>query len=137
MDFLRQIRTRGWQSTKAEKPEDRERSSWISPNGDWYNVPFADHPIFAKYVIRDLYPAYKDMKIRECGFTLIHKFNWLSIHHDWSVGTVISDFENMTPDQYVVLYEFFGNETLFRGWTIKSMWKKSKFNDTQYLNTIK
>lgn len=131
---------RDWRKLKAKTPEDREWSSWIAPNGDWYNCPFADHPFFAAYVLQDEFPdkvPYETsisggkselIDYRKCGDVLAWELGWILVHHDWAFGVIITGSKNMSPDQYTVLLEVFGDMRLFRGWTIKQFWKKSIYN---------
>jgi len=132
---------RNWKSLRAKNPDEREASSWIAPNGDWYNCPFADHPIFAAYVLQDEYPDKVPWDVRfdgersdfpdyrKCGSVLV-EMGWLLVHYDYAVGCIITGKKNMTVDQYAVLYEYWGDSQLFRGWTIKSMWRDSINNQS-------
>lgn len=124
------LMTEGWQSREAKKEQDRKRSCWISPDGKWYNVSFCDHQIFAFYVFRDLYPEMKHegglcVDFENAG-DILKKKGWIIIHHDWGSGTWIQGWKNMTAKQYKVLYAFFKDEKLFRGWTISLLYREKK-----------
>lgn len=122
--FLDKMRNEGWRSVEAKNKDQRERSSWISPDGKWYNVPFADHQIFAHYVLKDKYQ--KETEIDKAGDLLSREFHWILIHHEWITGTILMGANHMTFKQYKVLLEFFGDEPLFRGWTIKRFYDKAR-----------
>ena len=130
--------THDWRSLLAKKPKDRKASSWIAPNGDWYNCPFADHSIFAAYVLQDEYsdkvPYEKSISgngfsehidYRKCGDILAWKCGWLLVHYDIAFGCIITGSKNMTVDQYAVLYEYWKDTRLFRGWTVRKLWENS------------
>jgi len=115
-----------WRGLEAKTKEEKRRSCWIAPKGEWFNVLFAEHTIFAIYVLEDLYPAeYPKDDLSESG-VILRKKGWILVHDDWASGTILYGWENMTPDQYIVLYDFFGDEPLFRGWTIKRFWERAK-----------
>jgi len=117
--------TEGWRSREAKRKKDRKASSWISPDGKWYNIPFCDHQMFAYYVIKDLYPEHKDVSFDKAGDVLV-KNGWILIQSTWATGTILRGWKKMTPKQYKVLYATFGNEPLFRGWTIALLYRESK-----------
>lgn len=130
IDFLDQIRNKGWQSVEAKTSEERERSCWVSPDGKWYNVPHAEHATFAKFVADDLYPELKKSKFLgiafdEAGKILADK-GWVLVFHNIYDGTIMRGYQKMNMKQYKVLQEFFGNERLFRGWTIRALWERAR-----------
>jgi len=122
--------TNNWQDCEAKKRGYREASSWISPNGKWYNVPFALHEHFAYCVLKSLKPP-KDVHeeidmINDAAKTLMEDYHWLFIHDDWASGTIINGTQHMTEAQYHILLETFGDRPLFRGLTVKRMWENRK-----------
>lgn len=121
-DILAVLHSFGWRELEVKTKRKRERSSWISPEGKWYNVPFSHHNIFALYVCKDLFPK-EEMGIRDDkGPTVLMQNGWIRIYHDWISGTIIRGYEHMNEKQYKELLSFFGEECLFRGWTVKAMW---------------
>jgi hypothetical protein len=121
-DILAVCHGYGWRELKARSKKKRERSSWIDPEGNWYNVPFSHHNIFAHYVCEELFPK-EDLGIldRE-GPSILLRNGWISIYHDMFTGTILRGYAHMNEKQYKQLLSFFGDEMLFRGWTIRAMW---------------
>ncbi len=123
-DFIENLVVKGWKIAEVKAKEDRERSCWIAPDGTWYNVPFADHEVFAEEVVKTLFPKESPKDFRDSGAILL-SHGWLDIHHDWMVGTVVTGSKKMSKQQFDVLYEFFGDEMLFRGWTIPQLYAEA------------
>jgi len=127
--------TKGWRSLEAKTKKKREASCWVSPDGKWYNVPYCEHQIFAYYVFRELYPEMKEAKdilasgvdFQNAGDILRNK-GWILIESTWAFGIILRGYKNMTAKQYRVLYEYFGNQKLFRGWTIPLLYREKKGN---------
>lgn len=112
----------GWRELETPTNKKRQRSAWISPEGKWYNVSFSHHNIFALYVCRELFPNEDLGCLEDKGPTILINHGWLSIYHDWCVGTVLRGYQHMNEKQYKTLLSFFKEEQLFRGWTIRAMW---------------
>lgn len=130
MDFLNQMRNKGWKSVEAKTLEERERSCWVSPDGKWYNVPFSEHMTFAKFVTDDLFPEIEKSEflgecLEEANKILIDK-GWILIFHNIMDGTILRGYPKMNMKQYKVLQEFFGDERLFRGWTVRALWERAR-----------
>jgi len=129
--FEHRLITEGWRSLEAKTKKKKERSCWINPEGHWYNCPFAEHQIFAYYVVKDIYKeecneeGHSGIDFENAG-DILRKEGWILIHHDPFTGTVINGFRNMNIKQYKVLYAYFGNERLFRGWTITLLYKEAQ-----------
>jgi len=125
--FEHELIINGWKSLEAKTKDKKENSCWVSPDGKWYNVPFAEHQTFAFYVLKELKPpvGYKEElnQIDKAG-DLLSEMGWILVHDDVAFGTIIHNSENMTRQQFNVLYEHFKETILFRGWTIKSLWKE-------------
>lgn len=121
--------SKGWRSFEAKRKKDRKRSCWVSPDGKWYNVAFSDHQLFAFHVFRDLYPKEKSglncVDFDNAG-DVLKKKGWICIQHTWAFGTIVQGWKNMTLKQYKVLYAYFKNEKLFRGWTIPLLYREKK-----------
>lgn len=119
----------GWQSREAKKNKKRECSCWISPDGKWYNVPYCEHQMFAYYVVKDIYSEeltdHIGKDFQNAGDVLV-KRGWILIHPDYGFGTLIRGWKQMTPKQYKVLYAYFKNQRLFRGWTIPLLYREKK-----------
>jgi len=114
-----------WRETLAKKPGQRKSNCWISPRGDWYNVVMADHEPFAISYMKDQYGESYDW--RKAGEALMDR-GWLYVQSDVISGVIVRGSDHMSPDQYMVLYEYWGDTMLFRGWCIKTLWEKSKYN---------
>lgn len=111
-----------WRERLVSKKKDRKENCWISPEGDWYNVPYADHQVFAMRVVQELYPTdYTEYwkSIKEFGTTLI-KYGWVYVESTIWTGTIIMGTMNTT--QHKVLKQYWGNTPLFRGWTIDALY---------------
>lgn len=112
----------GWKVLEASSNKKRERSAWISPEGKWYNVPFSHHNIFALYVCKELFPKEDLGVLDDRGPSILLNHGWISIYHDWYSGTILRGYQHMNEKQYEKLQSFFGEERLFRGWTVRAMW---------------
>jgi hypothetical protein len=121
-DTLAVLHSFGWCELEARTKKGRERSAWISPEGKWYNVPFGDHNIFALYVCQELFPKEEMGILDDRGPEVLVKNGWIRIYHDWVSGTIIRGYQHMNKEQYEELLSFFGEERLFRGWTVRAMW---------------
>jgi hypothetical protein len=107
--------------------KEREEAAFIDPKGVWWNVPFANHQAFANWMVCEKYPeydGYTDYKGNRATDVLVQK-GWLLINNTHDFGTTIVG--NMNADQYVVLYEFFGNRPLVNG-TVRALWRESPLN---------
>ena len=113
-----------WRETLVKNPDDRRNNCWISPQGDWYNVDMADHEPFAIAYMKDRYG--ESYEWRKAGEALMDK-DWLYVQSDVISGVIVRGSTHMTPDQYMVLYDYWGDTMLFRGWRIKTLWEKSKY----------
>jgi hypothetical protein len=127
-DVLNRLRNFGWQCFEIKKPKNRDGNCWVSPDGKWYNVGPVNHQMFAYYVMLELEgiteeERYRDIRDRleNAGDYLI-KHGWIYIEDTWMTGTILRGYQKMTEKQYKVLKESFGNQRLFRGWTIRAMW---------------
>lgn len=121
-DILAVCHSFGWRELEAPTKKNRERSSWISPEGKWYNVPFSHHNIFALFVCKELYPNETLGVCEARGPEILLKNGWVSIYHDAWTGTILRGYAHMNEKQYRELLSFFKDEMLFRGWTIRAMW---------------
>ena len=122
MTLLQTIKEKGWRSLEAKKSNDKKASCWVSPNGEWYNCGFAGHPIFAKYVIKELYPSQMPEDTEGCNLVLI-KIGWIAVYDDPFTGTIVR-LQKMSEKQFKTLYAFFGDEPLFRFNTIRSLYNQ-------------
>ena len=114
-----------WRKDLAKTKGERKHRCWISPQGDWYNVTLAAHEPFAISYMKD--KLGEDYNGRGAGQALMN-MGWLSIQFDGVKGVIVRGSDHMTPDQYMVLYEYWESVKLFGGWKIKDLWEKSKYN---------
>jgi hypothetical protein len=112
----------GWKVLESPSKKKRRVSCWVSPEGKWYNVPFSHHNIFALYVCKELFPKENLGCLEDGGPSILLKNGWISVYHDVYTGTVLRGYQRMNAKQYKELLSFFGDERLFRGWTIRAMW---------------
>ena len=125
-----QLETEGWRSFEAKTKKDRSPSCWISPEGKWYNVPVAYHTIFAYRVVKELKHINEGEELihvveimRMAGDVLVREYKWILVEDDYfGCGIILRGYQHMSKAQYKVLKESFGDQRLFRGWTIKAMW---------------
>lgn len=124
-----------WKSLKVDRPDEREVSCFVSPSAEWYNVDYGQHWEFCKAVLKDLYGQSYGTPIEELRMlnnggqrvveNELHERGWVWVHADPMVGVVVRG--RMNEKQHKVLKEFFGDERLFRGWTIdKLYYEKSR-----------
>jgi len=88
----------------------------------------ADHEPFAKAYMMDQFG--ESYEWRKAGEALMAK-DWLYVQSDVISGVIVLGSEHMTPDQYMVLLEYWGDTMLFRGWSINSLWKGSKYHPSK------
>lgn len=103
-----------WRDMVCTNKKKREESAFISPNGDWYNVPYASHARFAAEVISEIYNSVGDES------DLVDKHGWIQVHRSHPATLILGT--NMTFRQYTVLKEYFGDEKLAYGHTIDGMY---------------
>jgi len=103
-----------------------ESSGWIDPKGNWWSVPFAEHKMFAQWMLFNEYKAYAGYAFynhSDRATDVLVQRGWLLIHTDPTSGTSIQG--DMNIEQYVTLTKSFSNRILFRGWTVKALWRES------------
>jgi hypothetical protein len=97
-------------------PSEREASAFISPKGDWYNVPYGLHDTFA---------AEMGLVDPE-GWFEINKTSWCYVHFDSRLG-MAQLFGRMNYNQFKVLKEFWGAKTDFNGFmTIEQLYYEQR-----------
>ena len=114
-----------WRERLVKTPESRKDNCWISPRGEWYNCDPTDHEEFAESVCLDLYG--KEYDLRHAGENLVWEHEWIYVSSNLFEGTHVRGQQHMTPDQYMVLKEHWGDTRMFRGWTVDMMWAESKY----------
>ena len=121
---LEKYDTDGWCIAKGE---DRKTSALIDPKGVWWNVKFANHQSFANWTIWKNYPeydGYTDFEENRAVDVLV-QLGWLLVNDQHGYGeSIVGD---MNVDQYMALYEVFGNRVLRNG-TVKALWRESPLN---------
>ena len=115
---------RDYEWIEAKTKAERKASCHISPCGRWYNVLFGEHFLFTKAVAKQIY-GYKGRDEIEAENILKEK-GWLWIHDDIMNGTIVNNQKKMNLNQYKILKESFGNQPLFRGWTIDAMYDEAR-----------
>jgi len=106
---------------------DRGNSAFVDPKGVWWNVKFASHQSFANWTIWKNYPeydGYTDFEENRAVDVLV-QLGWLLVNDQHGYGeSIVGD---MNVDQYMALYEVFGNRVLRNG-TVKALWRESPLN---------
>lgn len=115
-----------WKAHEVKAKDERKASCHVSPDGKWYNVAFAHHFKFTIAIAKQLY-GYKGSNDREAE-KIIMKKGWIWITDDFIHGTVVHNSKKMSLEQYKVLKESFGNQPLFRGWTIDALYDEARSN---------
>lgn len=132
-DTLDRLRNGGWRSLMVTRKDGRRDSCWVDKDGNWYNVPFGKHQIFALYVVQDLKQIPEDkaifLDVHQMGDTLINEFGWLFIHADAVNGIIIHGLKGMSMKQYHTLRNHFKDTPIGKGWTIEKLWKANKAED--------
>jgi len=119
-----------WRSKLCKKKEEREASCFISPQGDWYNIPFAEHWEFTRTVLEEVYhQTYGGKVFFEPGGKRkveqeLYERNWIWVHDDPFSGTIVQG--RINAKQHKALKEFFGDTRLFRGWTIDMLYHEQR-----------
>jgi hypothetical protein len=115
-----------WRKQLSHDLEDRRANCWISPNGEWYNVSPTEHEEFAVMVCKDIYG--EELDYRKAGEILKWRHEWIYVSSNYYEGTHVHGSKHMSPDQYMLLKEYWGDTLLFRMWTIQRMWEESKYH---------
>ncbi len=114
-----------WKDARVSSSEGRSGNCWISPSGEWFNVAVTDHEDFAISYLDSLVKG--EINEKKAGDVLLDRYGWIYVQSDVYSGTVIRGRRHMSPDQYMVLLEYWGDTPLLRGWTISAWWKESSF----------
>ena len=120
-----------WKSKLVKLKKDRQASCFVSPTGEWYNVEFGDHWAFTKAVMEDVYHQdyggpydgvrmSMDAEQRRKVESELYEKGWVWVHDDIFSGTIVRG--RINARQHKVLKESFGNQRLFRGTTIDSLY---------------
>lgn len=92
------LRTKGWRSLLEPDPDKWEDSAFVDPDGNWYNIDFVDHCIFAKAVIVEIKKLNEEEQHKIDYHTVsddLVKIGWLLIHSDIAWGTHVYGYKHM------------------------------------------
>ena len=144
--FLWELRQNGLDPIEAKTKAKRLPEYWLSPEGRWFNVFSCYHEAFAQYVAATWYNL--DVFCRESRYEKATDF---LIEQHWLIGRKIQrngppnlcltncdgDLDiDMTIEQFIVLYEFYGNKRVYRDWTVPLLWMKNRPKIKQKLHEI-